>query len=361
MPTELDPRRLADFQRRLEACGRRRIPESVLWQSFAEAFPGRPGGAEEREWLLEALSELEERGVLQLPSPRGRRWDRGWRTPVPTSVDLRSASPREGREGRAKWRSFPWHPRLAWVADLPRLSDEQEFFLRRVHRALVDGSLAEAAPLRYRSLQLTGREKGLARLRKTRLFGPGRLDLELLNCLPEVLPLAWEGVGSASTMLLFENAGPFSVARRVLTSLEDPPYGMVAYGGGRALVQSIAHLRGIGRPVTSLHYVGDLDPTGLSIAVGARRAARETGLPTVEPAPGLHRAMVDAAAAFGHPRGWPVASARPGGEPCHLSEDLGFIPAAVRDSVRQILHAGNRIPEEVLGPEELQAVWGGAA
>lgn len=88
-----------------------------------------------------------------------------------------------------------------------------------------------------------------------------------------------------------------------------------------------------------------------------RQAASRLGLPEVKPAPGLHRAMLEASRRFAHPRGWPDP-----GRSEEVREDAGFlahfVPAPEREEVRRILEAGNRIPEEVLGPDELLAVWG---
>jgi len=59
-----------------------------------------------------------------------------------------------------------------------------------------------------------------------------------------------------------------------------------------------------------IHYVGDIDDAGLEIAWSARRCAAQLGLglglPTIEPATEVHKQMLVAAHAFGHPDGWAV-------------------------------------------------------
>lgn len=102
------------------------------------------------------------------------------------------------------WRTFPWHPHLHWVIHCRSLSAPQIEFLRRVHDGLVNGRFREPAPLKYRSLQLTGDEKLLASLATTSLFSESRLTLEMLACLPDALPLAWEAVGEGGRMVIFE-------------------------------------------------------------------------------------------------------------------------------------------------------------
>lgn len=103
-------------------------------------------------------------------------------------------------------------------------------------------------------------------------------------------------------MLVFENAGPFSVARRVLAEMRDRPYDLVAYGGGRSILAALGYLKELDRRIDRIHYVGDLDPTGMEIAAACRRRSAQIGLPPVAPASELHRAMLEAAAAFGSPR-----------------------------------------------------------
>src|SRR5216683_1374589 len=142
---------------------------------------------------------------------------------------------------------------------------------------------------------------------------PSRLTLELLACLPDALPLAWEAMGEGGRMVIFENAGPFAVARRVLGELATRPYDMIAYGGGRSVLAALGHLKTIERPIDSIHYVGDLDHAGLDIAWGVRRRAQHLGLPAVAPASELHKQMLSSAKAFGHPQGWPCEEHFPDG------------------------------------------------
>ena len=348
---EIDERQLGQFERALLAGNAVRVSGQELWGALAKVFPHRAPGPAERRLLLGALRSMEARGIIRLPPEHGKRWDRSMDPAVPTSADvIREQSPPSG----FAWRTFPWHQNLHWVAQCRNLSTQQVEFLRRVHDGFVNGLFREPAPLKYRSLQLTGDEKLLASLSTTSLFGPSRLTLELLACLADALPLAWEAVGDGGRMVIFENAGPFAVARRVLAELDTRPYDLVAYGGGRGLLAALGHLKTIGRTVRSLHYVGDLDHAGLDIALAARKCAAELGLPDLLAADELHRQMLLAAESFGHSLGWPAQQ--------RFSESdrekvLEVISPSLRNQVHGILRAGRRIPEEVLGPEEFRTAW----
>lgn len=328
----------------------KKVARTEFWDDFAEAFPVRPTGVRvEREWLLFALRALEADGQLQLPSKRGKHWDKSVQPFVPTQITRIVSPPTKDQS----WRNRPWHPRLAWVSGLPQLTDEQVGFLRKVNEGFARGWFDKPAPLRYRSIQLTGDEKRLMQLAKGSLFATGRLSYKMLGCLREHTPLAWERVGASNLMIVFENAGPFHVAREVLSSLATPPYGLIAYGGGAGFRRSVVYLGTIGEPITRIEYVGDLDRPGLRIAAAAQVAAAAAGLPPLVAAAGVHAAMLEAAARFGHPTGWVYRKARP----VQDLELLEFLPLNVRERAQGLLRIGHRVPEEVLGPAELSDLW----
>lgn len=348
---ELDECRLDEFERDLRAGTAVRVGSQDLWRALARVFPHRTPGPAERRLLLDALKSIEARGSLRLPPERGKRWDRSMDPAVPTSVDVVRD---EDAPSGFPWRTFPWHPKLDWVVQCRSLSAQQVEFLRRVHEGLVNGTFREPAPLKYRSLQLTGDEKRLASLATTSLFGPSRLTFEMLACLPDALPLAWEAVGDGGRMVIFENAVPFAVARRVLGEMTARPYDLIAYGGGRSVLAALGHIKTIERSVESIHYVGDLDHAGIDIAWCATRCSKDLGLPTLEPASELHRQMLSAAESFGYPQGWPAQERFSDVDRRRI---LDVLSPDVRGRVDAILREGGRIPEEVLGPDELRSAW----
>jgi len=348
---ELDQRRLDEFERSLLSGTTVRVSAKELWGALAQVFPHRTPGPAERRLLLEVLKSIAARGSIRLPPAHGKRWDRLMSPAVPTSVDVVRG---QSASSPFPWRTFPWHQHLHWVVQCRSLSAQQVEFLRRVHEGFVNGTFREPAPLKYRSLQLTGDEKMLASLATTSLFGPSHLTLEMLACLPDALPLAWEAIGDGGRMVVFENAGPFAVARRVLSELKTRPYDLIAYGGGRSVLAALGHIKTIERSVESIHYVGDLDHAGLDIGWSARRCSKNLGLPTIAPASELHRQMLSAAESFGHSQGWPAQERF---SDANRSKILDVLSPEVRDRVGDILRAGRRIPEEVLGPDELRSAW----
>jgi hypothetical protein len=205
-------------------------------------------------------------------------------------------------------------------------------------------------------LQLTGNEKCLGELVHTSLFRPGRLSLELLGCVPDIPPLAVEEIGESNIMLVFENAAAFRTASRVLKQFAHPPYGLLGFGAGAAFEHSILHIPFLKRQVERIEYVGDLDRPGLRVARNASRLANTEQLPPVHPAHGLHRAMLQSIRQFGYPNGleYDVRERRKDSDDEAL---FGWLPEDVRVECLMMIQAGSRIPEEVLGPDELQRVW----
>lgn len=337
----------------LVSAPRRRLESSGLWECFRQAFPYRPGGAENRKWLLRALEEAVVQGIIRLPSQRGNCWDRTLEPQLPTVVWKNQVQETRRVES---WREYPWLPQLDWVAHLPMLSEEHEAFLKRVQQALREGQLRQQAPLTYRSLQLTGNEKRLGELLHTSFFRPGRLSLELLGCVPDIPPLAMEEVGESNVVLIFENAAAFRTASRVLKQYVRPPYGLLGFGAGAAFERSILHIPFFKRQVECIEYVGDLDRPGLRVARNAARLANAQGLPPVLPARSLHRAMLQSIRQFGYPNGLEY-DARERRKAAGDEELIGWLPEDVRMECLLMIQAGNRIPEEVLGPNELQQVW----
>jgi hypothetical protein len=349
----LPPDAVQTFLHCLASAPGRRLESGRLWECFRQAFPYRPGGAENRKWLWIVLEEAADQGIIRFPSQRGNCWDRTLEPLLPTVVWKNKAQETRRVES---WREYPWLPQLAWVAHLPTLSEEHEAFLKHVLQALREGQLRQQAPLTYRSLQLTGNEKRLGELLHTALFRPGRLSLELLGCVPDIPPLALEEIGEASAVLVFENAAAFRTASRVLKQYAHPPYGLLGFGAGAAFERSIRHIQFLKRRVERIEYVGDLDRPGLRVARNAARLANAENLPPIQPARGLHRAMLQSIQQFGYPNGLEYDARErrkvPGDE-----ELVGWLPEDVRAECLMMVRAGNRIPEEVLGPDELQRVW----
>ncbi|MCB0193659.1 MAG: hypothetical protein KDJ65_17050 [Anaerolineae bacterium] len=239
MGVDTDVKRFEEFAQRMKTLEikTKRIPLERLRVEFATVFAHRPGIPQRRDWFLNALKYAEQQEIIAFPSVNGRTtWDRTGKPALPKYV-TRIQQPLPPKN--LWWQSYYWHPKLQWVADLNALPDEQGDFLQKVNQGFFEGWFKQPAPLNRRSVELTGREKRLKQLFKTKLFAEGRLNRELLNITSNVMPLAYEIVGTLPYALVFENKEPYNVARDVLHHMPESPYGLIAYGGGSGFKDSV--------------------------------------------------------------------------------------------------------------------------
>lgn len=339
----LDDANLHEMVVRLTARKQKTARLDEIWSAFVSVYKDLPSGRERRLWLWTVLEELDGSGEIVLPVRRGKQWDRSSDVPLPTRITVR----REATNSESTdLRTFPWHPTLQWVLERRFISVQHVGFLRRVNQGIVEGWFEESEPLKYRSLQLTGDEKLLQKFAKTKLFGIGKLSLAFLGCEAEVLPIAFDRTSDAPIMLMFENAAPFMLARRVaremLSSGRSSQFGTIAYGAGKQVVKSAEYLPAIEPEVETVLYVGDLDAEGLQLAAELKDRSDAV---SVQPATAFHAAMLQSAAELGAADGWPAKD----GQPRAIARRaLDFPDPSIRDACARIVQMGKRIPEEVL-------------
>jgi hypothetical protein len=332
--------RLQQFRGRLLSPGRRVVRQEAVWASFVDSYSDLPPGPERRRWLAAVLEHLSQQGEIVLPVPHGKQWDRTSTVALPTAVTMVTLD--GGVANKSDWRNYPWHPRLHWIFGLRALMRDQVAFLKRVHAGLVAGWFDQPECFKYRSLQLTDDEKRLEELLRGILFGPERLTLEMLGCEPESLPLASEQFSAEPTLLIFENAAPFMLARRVLTGGARPAFGRLAYGAGKQVLKAARYLPMVKPAITEIQYVGDLDAEGMSIAAEFRRLSQEI---PVRPATEFHQAMLASAAQLESPNGWALQGRR---EQVSSEAAIDFLASEIRGQVSNMIRSFRRIPEEAL-------------
>jgi hypothetical protein len=125
----------------------------------------------------------------------------------------------------------------------------------------------------------------------------------------------------------------------------DEGIGFLAYGAGNQFVASVSFAVELPRPVERILYYGDVDLDGLEIPARTAAVASEAGLPPVEPAAGLYRALLSLGRRGRAPRPVTATEAR---------DATGWLPADLRDPVRQLLESGERLAQEGLGLKHLR-------
>jgi hypothetical protein len=306
---------------------------------FRRAVPELATAPDRRHRLADVLAELAGAGLVRTAARARDRREHPW---LPTYVvPVRDAPPpRIAPEAAA----FGWRPELAWAHALP-LSPQEFAFLRRVQEFLKAGGRERPiVPLAERSLRLTANEKALDG--RGRLFGPGRLSLDLLRAERASPPFVYRTVGAGPVALVVENAATYRSVLRTLPA--DSPVGLVAFGSGQGFTGSVAFfadLRDEGVAPSEIRYFGDLDRRGLDIPADASLVARELGLPAVRPAVGLYARLLR-------------AGVRRAADP--IDEDtadelVAWLPATLAPAARRLLVGGVAIAQENIGTEALGA------
>lgn len=351
------PRDLLDaFRDALSADVRvRRIPLETLRKAWTSALAGMgPDGAlfMGRGPMAAALTSGEHAGYWVLPSTRGRCWDRSGIPALPHHIERPATAPRVIRDDA--WRHEVWPGPLAWVPREALLTPQHVAVLRAVRAHLAAGTFDEPAPLKTRSLQVTGDEKRFGSLLSpTGLLRASRVPVEVWNLLPAPVPLPWHRVDqNVTTGLIVENAAPYRLLQAILRP--GGPVGVLAAGNGSQVCDGVLGLAECG-PITMWWYLGDLDAEGIAIAQLTAAAAAKAGGAAIAPLPGGYAAMIEAAARLLAPGGWPDLKST--GRHAHASL-LPWVPPGVRDAVEGLLAAGCRIPEEVLTPADWRQLLG---
>ncbi|TVR00899.1 MAG: hypothetical protein EA398_10965 [Deltaproteobacteria bacterium] len=320
---------------------RRRLPLDAVWRAFRDTDPHAAAASEQRAHLRSALDNLVKEGHLRTPRT-ARCWDDSAVPALPAWVEILDHT--DARPKPAPGPPVAWAPELAFAPAIGR--PDQIEVLMRVQRFLAEGGRNRpVVPSRERSLDLFGDEKRLDALARTRLFGPGRLSWELLRCEPLSPPMVQrEEQGGPAVALIVENHHTWHTFQR--WNALRPQYAVVAYGAGKAVWTSLGSLAETlaRRGISCIEYFGDLDRTGIGIAVRLTAIARDLGLPCVIPATRWYTLLVDRAEA--------VAAIRD--DTTAAMPDLTWFPEPLRSRVSDLVAAGRRVPQELVGWEVMQ-------
>lgn len=315
---------------------RRRITLGELWKLLDQVDPSSRSDVRRRILLSELITELAAAEVVELPAARS--YDDSETPLLPRFVIL----PRPAADARPR-RPVVWHPALSWVPQ-NRLTSAQMDTLEQVNHWLYENRETLVVPSRERSLEIFGDEKALDRLVLTSLFGPERLDLELLLCRRVVPRLHCESAGGGDLLLVIENSDTFDSVLSVLRDRDDHLVGLVGWGAGTGFEASALSISRLGRPIAAVRYFGDLDENGLRIPMNAAALTQNEGLPTVTPAMGLYAALLR----HGTPQ---PGQRKPSTEA--VANLVSWLPSVHRVAAQRLLLSGDRMAQEAVGLSHL--------
>lgn len=329
------------FIDRLAQGSKARVDYTQIIKIYQEIYPEARDEPRLRARLIDVLQRAKTAGHLSLPS-RPKDWLAG--SPlVPKWIRLIRPKPEAPRPDPAVW-----VPIMAFAAKLTNPRQRAD--------ALAINDYLKAArttsttvPSRERSLQIFGDEKRLDALVDTqgRLFG-GRLTLADLQCSRIPLPLPYQSPDEPAAgrpMLILENH--HSYWSFCTWNRQSRQYAAIAYGSGNAFGTSVEHLDLIAAEsgAVGLHYLGDIDLTGLRIPVRANRKRLDAGLRPLEPAHWWYQWLLRHGGRQHH--SCPVIS------PDDRDELAQWLGEGLWPDIHRLLLDGRRIPQESLGLEVL--------
>ncbi len=311
----------------------------AAWDVVDAGWATTTGG---RLRLADALRRLDAGSVIELPSPRGSRWDLALPR-LPTKIAI--PANRQPRIAALDPARELWVPALAWAPGWIRTTRPPQrlrIVLVAVNRWLASttGRIPPTVSREERSLEVFDDEKALAALGGTVLCAPGRVSLSLLACEAPIGGLRIARCADSGPVLVLENKATFDSAWRALRQDGASAYAALVFGGGdqaASLAPELAQLdQIIGVRPTAFHYAGDVDIAGVTAAAAFVTAGAATGIPSL-PAHHLWNAL---------------AAAKPGGADLTGDADERALAIAAAKQIglsRQVierLEQGVRVPQE---------------
>ncbi|WP_329177313.1 Wadjet anti-phage system protein JetD domain-containing protein [Streptomyces sp. NBC_01477] len=326
------------------------ISLDAVWEVFRRVPHRNVAGAFEPAVLVSLLNALDSAGLIRQVQ---RRTPDKVSLPVKVRLLPQAQPPAVPPMPR-------WHPVLTWLAEeWATATVKQRPAYAAIDRWLKSGPDLFRIPLRERALEIFGTfgsaedflmpEKTLDDLKSGPLFSDqGRLD-QLLHAFRPPLPLITETfplededgrycrVGTGDVLFVVENATTWWSLVESLPG--DHRLGYVAWGLGGTFRASIRAIKAKHR-ITQIRYFGDLDTSGLRIPLRACDTAAELGLPPVQPAEHLYRALQ----LLGRPR--PATAKEASITAATAGELAQWLPAPCQERGRQLLLDGQRLAQE---------------
>jgi hypothetical protein len=332
----------AEFARVIAASASKRVQVPDLLDHASRFNPGLVGDPVGRSRVVKALDELRYVGVISFPSLETRTaWDTRVQPPLPAWVARAEPirPPRQVPVPRV------WPSALEAAAQMATRPDELEL-LARVAAWLRDNPEPDRVPAEERSLELFDDEKVLDGYLKTRLFTTGALSLDLLACHAVPVPFVSQHLDGASPtrLLVVENLATYFSIWTVLkehTRCSRPDV-HIGWGQGKSFAQSVLSTATLEPVPERVFYFGDLDLAGLRIAAGASAYAVASGLPELRAAAPCYRFLLDG------PARWRRSDKTNSQRYPDYDEVCWWLPWSLRGSVRELLQARQRIPQERL-------------
>ncbi len=320
----------------------KRIRLSQLWSIFNATFPHLRGRTNAREELAHLLGELQEHEHLVLPRSK-KSFETVAKPPLPLWIEL--PEPRATASLLEEAQRIAWHPELAFVRHLNRLtSPELESLKRLQHFLTTIDSKTPYLTVRERSLELFGDDKYLETLLGGRLVRRDSVLLELFHCLLVDVPFVYFDTGYGEDLLIVENKDTYHSACRAAVALgAKNRFRFFIFGSGHAVLRSIYNVRSLKPSFRRIEYFGDIDLRGLQIPFKLQHVIRRMELgKELSSATALYNELYRRAVHLSLDLDGQKAT------PQQASYLSTFLPPALQQVVIELLLHGGRWPQEAV-------------
>ncbi|WP_371801690.1 Wadjet anti-phage system protein JetD domain-containing protein [Candidatus Lokiarchaeum ossiferum] len=218
--------------------------------------------------LHDFLNIMEEKKKIRFPKAEDK-WFHFHGVEFPEEIIL--ISPKSSTF--TKWKTHPWHPILAKLATVERMSKivfEEMLILEEFLQKNPNPNYSISE--KERSLQIFGDEKRLGILNRT-IGKNSKIDLiKISHSYSTFEPLTGYHFPKAneSKILFVENRDAFFNLSLISSFLDHPPYAHIYYGQGLNFLSIIETLPYMHSRDEKIEYFGDIDPTGFYIPQKAK-------------------------------------------------------------------------------------------
>ncbi|MFZ5497060.1 MAG: Wadjet anti-phage system protein JetD domain-containing protein [Verrucomicrobiota bacterium] len=326
----------------------RKVGLDWLWEVFLKKHP-ELDALERRLLFLAALRAWSESGGCRLPR-RKQDWRQDANPALPNWILVLVPKPAtDAPSPRESARARGWTPLMQFMANRASVPDLTTAIALDDYIRTTALDALPWVPAKERSVEIFGHghEKKLERLAgKTGWFTAGGLSLTTLHCfrVPRQPVHAMFPNAKPGGMIISENEAGFHSLCRASTA--GAGFGCVVFGDGSEVMRVAEFIQQKARELhySEIAYFGDVDRTGLDIAVGLAERLRPAALKLVPWVPGYARLLAGVTVG--------PASAQP-----EERAALRWLPADLQPSAAQVLHANGHLAQEMCGWTAMAQMW----
>ena len=320
-----------------------------LWIAFSKAFPSYHGESRlSREVLNDLLDHLVQEG-FRLPANKKKDYEHLGDPSLPKWV-MRPI--KEKKAPQFDPSTYIWSPELSFLASKSSLPGADRWFKLDQWFKANRNFTPPLIPMRERSYEIFRDEKELDSFRNTVAFKEGNISLEALRCFIVYAPMPTEfgpaGTEGKPALLVENHTTHWTLAE---WNKEVGRYRCIVYGGGNKASAAWKWLewKKVEYQYSEILYFGDIDVTGLDIALSARESIENFGNVSFSLDENLYRLALRLAKEEGG-----VQTGK--GRTAYRDATFAMLPDDLAQAIRELFERECRIPQEIVTRQALDSL-----